>query len=67
MKTDTIAYLSAIWFLLGYAGWIITIMNTRNKEWLKKIEEDVDFKKESKFFHIMFGVFSFINGIIHSI
>lgn len=67
MKIDTIVYWVAIWLLLGYAGWVLTVNNTKNKEWLKKVNDDALFKREAKFFHIIFGLFSLINGIIHSI
>lgn len=55
-----------LWILLGWAGWALTIDNTKNKKWLKNINEDARFKMESKFFHLLFGPLSFINGIIHT-
>lgn len=56
-----------MWLLLGWAGWVLTLDHTKNKEWLKNINTDKQFRKESFFFHVIFGLFSFINGIIHSI
>lgn len=56
-----------MWLLLGLAGWVLTIENTKNKEWLNKIETDNKFRNESKLFHIIFGLFSFLHGVIHSI